>query len=265
MTKEERHSIIVETLLRHDTISVSELSALLDVSAVTIRKDLTELEKANKLYRSHGKAILINPYINNRSVNEKEKLAPETKLKIGMKAASLIAKDDSIILASGTTIHALARSIRPINKLTVISASLQASEILAANSDIEVIQLGGVLRHSSLSTVGKHAEIMLRDFACSKVFLGVDGIDLDFGITTTDVREADLNKMMMQTAQKTIVMADSSKFRRRGFSRIAAIDDIDIIITDSSIPDRIAQGIESLGIELLIADDSPVGMNLGLK
>ena len=71
MTKDERHKLIIDTLMMHESIQVSDLSLLLDVSAVTIRKDLTELEKLNKLYRSHGRAILINPYINNRSVNEK--------------------------------------------------------------------------------------------------------------------------------------------------------------------------------------------------
>ena len=255
MTKEERHSLIIDTLIKHESIMVSDLSSLLAVSAVTIRKDLTELEKENKLYRSHGKAILINPYINNRSVNEKEKLSREEDKLIGKAAASLITKDDSVIIASGTTVLAMARSIRPIHKLTVISASLQVSEILGSNEAIEIVQLGGSLRHSSLSTVGKYAEAPLADFSCSKLFLGVDGIDLEFGITTTDIREADLNKAMMRSAQKTIVLADSSKFRRRGFSKIANMDEIDLIITDSRISDKLAQRIESLGIELTIVPD----------
>lgn len=253
MTKEERHELILETLIKHESVQVSDLSTLLEVSAVTIRKDLTELEKENKLYRSHGKAILINPYINNRSVNEKEKLASDEKNHIGKTAAAMITKDDSIIIASGTTVHALARNIRPIHKLTVISASLQVSEILANNEAIEIIQLGGTLRHSSNSVVGKYAEGILSSFCCSKLFLGVDGIDLEFGITTTDVREADLNKEMMRIAQKCIVLADSSKFRRRGFSKIANIEEVDIIITDAGIPDSIARRIEEMGIELVIA------------
>ncbi len=254
MTKEERHELILETLIKHESVQVSDLSTLLEVSAVTIRKDLTELEKENKLYRSHGKAILINPYINNRSVNEKEKLATDEKNHIGKTAAAMITKDDSIIIASGTTVHALARNIRPIHKLTVISASLQVSEILSNNEAIEIIQLGGTLRHSSNSVVGKYAEGILSSFCCSKLFLGVDGIDLEFGITTTDVCEADLNKEMMRIAQKCIVLADSSKFRRRGFSKIANIEEVDIIITDAGIPDSIARRIEEMGIELIIAE-----------
>lgn len=254
MTKEERHSLIIETLLKHESIPVSNLSMLLDVSTVTIRKDLTELEKGNKLYRSHGRAILINPYINNRSINEKETLARNEKHLIGRYAASLVDPDDSIIIASGTTVLAMARCINPKHRLTVISASLKVSDLLGANSSIEVVQLGGVLRTSSLSTVGKFAEQSLKEFSCSKVFLGVDGIDLDFGITTTDIRESDLNKVMMRTAQKTIVLADSSKFRRRGFTKIANLEDIDLIITDSNIPDKIAANIEERGVELKVVD-----------
>ncbi len=254
MTKEERHQQILDTLIKHESVQVSDLSALLEVSAVTIRKDLTELERANKLYRSHGKAILINPYINNRSVNEKEKLSTEEKNAIGRAAADMITKDDSIIIASGTTVHALARNIKPRHKLTVVSASLQVSEILANNEAIEIIQLGGTLRHSSNSVVGKYAEQILQNFCCSKLFLGVDGIDLEFGLTTTDVREADLNKEMMRTAQKTIVLADSSKFRRRGFSKIANIEDVDIIITDSGIPSAMACRLEEMGVELVVVE-----------
>lgn len=253
MTKEERHESIIAELIKHESVGVAELSALLDVSAVTIRKDLNELEHANRLYRSHGKAILINPYINNRSVNEKEKLATEEKMLIGQEAASMITRDDSIIIASGTTVHALARKIKPIHKLTVISASLRVSEILAGDEAVDIIQLGGTLRHSSCSVVGKYAESILPGFCCSKLFLGVDGIDLDFGITTTDLREAELNREMMKIAQKTIVLADSSKFRRRGFSKICDLDEIDTIITDAGIPQKIASRLEEMGVKLIIA------------
>ena len=108
MTKEERHSIILDLLMQHNSILVTDLAEHLNVSSVTIRKDLTDLEKEKKLYRNHGKAILINPYINDRNVNEKEKFYIEEKRLIGMQAASLITSKDSILIASGTTMHALA-------------------------------------------------------------------------------------------------------------------------------------------------------------
>lgn len=91
MTKEERQALILELLMQHDSILVTDLATHLNVSSVTIRKDLTDLEREKKLYRNHGKAILIDPYIDNRNVSEKEKLYVEEKRLIGMKAANLIA------------------------------------------------------------------------------------------------------------------------------------------------------------------------------
>ena len=253
MTKEERHEIIIDSLMKYERVQVSELSEMLEVSAVTIRKDLSELEKQGRLYRSHGHAIKRDPYINNRSVIEKEKLMPAQKTLIGAKAAELITADDSIIIASGTTIHAFARCIRPKHHLTAISACLRATEILGTLDDVDIIQLGGILRHSSLSVVGEFAKAPFADCTCSKLFLGVDGIDPDYGITTTDIREAELNKVMMRAAQKVIVLADSSKFMRRGFSKIADINEVDLIITDEGVPNAIRRRLEERGIELIVA------------
>lgn len=253
MTKEERHSFINDILLKQGSIPVSELAERLEVSAVTIRKDLTEMEKESKLYRSHGKAILINPYINNRSVNIKEKINVDEKQLIGHEAAKLITVDDSIILASGTTVHALANNIHTNERLTVVSASLPASMALAQNESINIIQLGGWLRHSSLSVTGQYSKQILNDCSFSKLYMGVDGIDFEYGLTTTDIREAELNRSMMESAQKTIVLADSSKFGRRGFAKICNMEDVDIIITDAGISPQNAAAVEALGIELIIA------------
>ncbi len=255
MTKEERHSEIMENLLKQGSIQVTELADNLQVSSVTIRKDLTNLEKEGKLYRSHGRAILINPFTNNRTVTEKEKLNMDEKRLIGIEAAKLITPNDSIVLASGTTIHALARNIHPESRLTVVTASLQVAEALAPLDNVELIQLGGIVRHTSLSVVGKYAEMILSGFSFSKLYLGVDGIDLEFGISTTDMREAEINRTMMHTAQKTIVLADSTKFGRRGFAKISNIEDVDMIITDNRLPAPIRQQIEAMGIEIVTVDE----------
>lgn len=240
--------------MKEESITVAELAERLDVSQVTIRKDLTELEQANKLYRSHGKAIIINPFTFNRSVNEKEKIAVEQKEAIGREAAKLIDKDDSIIIASGTTIHALARNIKPIHRLTVVSASLPASDILSQDENNDIIQLGGMVRHSSLSVVGQYSKQILENCSFSKLFIGVDGIDFDFGFTTTDMREAELNQQMMRAAQKVIVLADSSKFGKRGFAKIGNIDDIDLIITDAGVSANVINQINDHGIDYIIAE-----------
>jgi DeoR/GlpR family transcriptional regulator of sugar metabolism len=255
MTKEERHSAILDSLLKQGSVLVTDLASSLEVSSVTIRKDLTELEKEGKLYRSHGKAILINPFTNNRTVSEKEKLNTEEKRLIGIEAAKLITPDDSIVLASGTTIHALARNLNPTSRLTVVTASLQAAEALAPLDNVELIQLGGIVRHTSLSVVGKYAEMILSGFSFSKLYLGVDGIDPEFGLSTTDMREAEINRTMMKAAQKTIVLADSTKFGKRGFAKICNAEDVDMIITDNRLPQQVRDQIEEMGIDLVIADE----------
>lgn len=253
MLKKKRQAHIMEVLIKEEAMSVSELAELLDVSSVTIRKDLNELEQAGKLYRSHGKARIINPFTLNRSVSEKEKMAPEQKDAIGREAAKLIDRDDSIIIASGTTVHALARNIKPIHRLTVVTASLQVSVILSQDESNDIIQLGGMLRHSSLSVVGQYSKSILENCSFSKLFIGVDGIDFNYGFTTTDMREAELNQQMMRAAQKVIVLADSTKFGRRGFAKIGNIEDIDMIITDSGINPNIVKQIKEHGIEVIVA------------
>ena len=254
MTKDERQSLILDLLMQQDSLLVTDLSEQLNVSSVTIRKDLTELEKKKKLYRNHGKAILIDPYSENKNVSEKERLYVEEKRLIGAAAAQLVTPRDSILIASGTTVHALARNIHTTDKLTVITASLEVARILANDNNVDIIELGGILRHSSLSVVGKYAESALSDFSCSKLFIGVDGIDLDFGITTTNMMEASLNRVMIQTAQKTIVLADSSKFGRRGFSKICDLEAVDRIITDNGIQPLYLDRLRERGIEVIVVD-----------
>lgn len=254
MTTNKRHIKILEILRQNGSVSVCELSEKLMVSLVTIRKDLSILEQEKLLYRSHGSAILINPYINERPVNEKEKLFRQEKKTIGITAAKLIMPKDSIIIASGTTMSFLAREIDVSESLAVITSSIEVASILASNKNIEVIQLGGFVRSSSVSVVGNFAEKMLENFSCSKLFIGVDGIDLEYGLTTTSSLEASLNRSMIAAAQKMIVLCDSSKFGRRGFGRICGLERIDQIITDSNVSPKIVEQLRELGIEVTLVN-----------
>ena len=246
----ERHNRILALLQQNGSISVVQLAELFKVSEVTIRKDLSFLEQQKKLYRTHGSAILISPYISDRHVNEKEKKNVAEKRAIGAKAASLVAQDDSIIIASGTTMAFLAREIKPVGHLTVITAAVPVTSILSQDTNVDVIQLGGITRSSSVSVVGPFAEQMLG----SKLFVGVDGIDLEFGLTTTNMLEAALNRVMMNAAQKVIVLADSSKFGRRGFSKICDLEAVDRIITDNGIQPLYLDRLRERGIEVIVVD-----------
>ncbi len=251
MTLLERHSLILELLREFGKVDVADLSSRLKVSAVTIRKDLDLLEEKKLLYRTHGGAILADPYIATKKVSEKEKLRPEVKRRIGLKAVELLSPQDALIIASGTTVQAFARCIENM-KLTVITSAMNVAMELLDKPDIEIIQLGGIIRHSSASAVSEYAIRMLDNFSCSKLFLGVDGIDPEYGLSTTHIQEACLNQAMIAAATKTIVLADSSKFGRRGFSKICNMSDIDRVITDSGISPKMLEAIEEQGVKVTV-------------
>ncbi|MGN7823810.1 DeoR/GlpR family DNA-binding transcription regulator [Chitinophaga sp. 22536] len=248
----ERHKFILDKLAEKGYVNVVDLCKELDVSGVTIRKDLKLLEDKALLFRSHGGASINNPYTNDKPVNEKEKLRSEEKNNIGLAAAALIAPNDAIIIASGTSVLALAKNIHPKGHLTVITGALNVALELIRIPDVEVIQLGGQLRTSSSSVTGPYAEKILEDFSCSKLFLGVDGIDLEFGLTTSNIMEAHLNQKMIATVQKIIVLADSTKFGKRGFGRICGLEDVDEVITDTGISPHLVKAMEDMGIKVTI-------------
>jgi DeoR family transcriptional regulator, aga operon transcriptional repressor len=248
----ERHQHILQKLKKEGSVNVVDLCNELSVSSVTIRKDLKLLEDKDLLFRTHGGGTLTNPYTVDRPVIEKAKIHSGEKTGIGEAAARLIEPNDCILIASGTTVVSLAKSLRPNGNLTVVTAALNVALELIHHQGIEVIQLPGIIRKTSSSVAGNYAEKMLEDFSFSKLFLGVDGIDPEFGLTTTNMMEAQLNKKMIGVAQKTIVLADSSKFGKRGFGRICGLEDVDQVITDRNISEHMVETLRGLGIEVNI-------------
>ena len=248
----ERHRLILEILNKEKHLGVLDLCDILDVSAVTIRKDLKFLEQKGLLHRTHGGASLENPYINEKTVIDKEKISVEEKNGIAQMAATRIVENDSIMIASGTSVQALSKFIKAKNKLTVITSSLHVVLQLINDSNIEILQLGGYIRHSSASVIGNYAVYILNNISCSKLFLGVDGIDLEYGLSTTNLEEAELNKKMLNAAQKVIVLADSSKFGKKSFARICDLSQVDELITDGGISNTIMKKLEEKDIKVTV-------------
>ena len=252
----ERYQYILRKLNERGFVKVQNLSKELKVSFVTIRKDLKNLEDRKLLFRTHGGATSTNLYTDiphPRPLEDKEKTNIDAKRKIAKVASLLLEKNDTIIIASGTTVIEFARNINPQSSLTILSATLNVSEILTKYPKVEAIQLGGIVRKSSNSVIGSFAEKMLAELMCNKLFIGVDGIDLNYGLTTTSAMEASLNKIMIEAAQKVIVLADSSKFGRKSFGKICELDKVDILITDDLIKDEFKKSLEERGIEVVVA------------
>jgi DeoR family transcriptional regulator of aga operon len=248
----QRHKVILSELEKEGFIRVQELSERLEVSEVTIRKDLKELESRKLLFRSHGSASPLSSLINDRHIDEKAKVQVEEKIRIGAAANQLLKHDDRIIIASGTTLLTFAQQITITDPLTVITSSVNVALTLFYKPNVEVIQLGGTMRKSSASVIGPNAESFLSELMCNKLFIGVDGIDLDFGLTTSNIGEAHLNQYMINAAQEVIILADSSKFGKRGFGKICDFNKIHHIITDKNAPQSAVQIIREKGITVTL-------------
>lgn len=248
-----RHKYILNELNKNGTIRVTEMAEKLNVTKVTIRKDLKALENKGLLYRVHGSASSVNPHAADVNVNIKDQINSVAKHQIAIEAAKLIQENDSIMIGSGSTIHAFAEAIQPVQHLNVVTLSLKTAILLNEQDNIDVIQLGGKLNKNSMSVRGDYTVAGLQDLVCSKLFIGVDGIDPEYGITAATIEEAQLTQKLMAKSSKVIILADSSKFGKRGFGRICSIEDTDIIITDDSIPEQYISLIEGAGVDLIIS------------
>lgn len=254
MKQNERHQYILDKLKVLGHVYVNDLSQDLNVSPVTIRKDLSLLENKALLYRIHGGASLTDPYIQDRLISEKIQLNYNEKLALAQQAKTYIKPGDSLIIGSGTTMAILAKQIKSINNLTIITASLAVAMELNENPSHQVIILGGPLRTSSHSSIGSFAELMLEDYVCKKLFLSVDGLNFHHGLTTANVQEARLNRKMMEQCDQIFLLADQHKIGKTSLGKIARLDRIDHLITNHPTSEKTKEKLLSYGFAIDFID-----------
>lgn len=250
----ERRTEIVNVVNQNGKARVEDLAAQFNVSTVTIRSDLSFLEKHGYLVRSHGAAIPNTGVIAELSVQEKRHKNLGVKTLIGQAAAKLIQDGDTVILDSGTTTREIAIGLKSRENVIVMTNGLDVAMELASAPGIEVLMSGGVLRKNALSFSGSQAESSLKNYRFDKVFLGVDGFDLRAGITTHNEQEASLNRLMCKISEQVIAVADSTKFGQRSCHMIREFGNIDILITDSQIPEDYLQGLRDMKVEIIIVE-----------
>ena len=249
----ERHQFILQRLKERGNVTIQELSDLMEVSGVTIRKDLKLLEDKNLLFRTRGGGSITNPYAFEKPIDEKALIHADEKQKIAKAALELIGQYDSVIIGSGSTVFELARCLHPTEKLTVITPAVKVAAELSSRTQVEVLQLGGLIRPNSSSVVGSFAEKMLDNLSCGLLFVGVDGIDFDFGLSISNLAETSLNQKMIDAAQTVVVLADSSKFGKRGIGKIGNLDQIHYLITDSGVSAETVSDLEERGVKVIVA------------
>ncbi|MEO5998393.1 MAG: transcriptional repressor AgaR [Chitinophagaceae bacterium] len=248
----KRRVLILQKLGLEGQVDVNALSKELDVSEVTIRNDLTKLEEKKMLIRARGGAIKLDGVGKDFHLADKNKQHYEEKKRIGEAAAALIEDNDTIILDSGTTTIEIAKHLSKVKHLTIITNALNVANEVAEFENTNVIIPGGFLRKNSLSLIGAAASENFKNYFCDKLFLAVDGFSTIHGLSTPNVDEAHLNRIMIEIAKKVIVVADSSKFLRRSLAYIAPVSKVDTVVTDSGILPEDQKKLENAGIEVII-------------
>lgn len=253
MGKELRKEAILSLLQTEQSVSVQDLSARFDTSAVTIRKDLAELEQAHLLTRTHGGAILKKEHAAAAAAADTSSLAErQSKIAVVSKlAAAYIQEDSRIYLSSGVTCYEIARLLEN-RHMTVITGGIDAAQLMAGMHSLEVYLPGGKItkttNHCMLS--GEWYLRSLDDIRVNQAFISISGIDMD-GYSVANPSELLHMDKLKEISDETIVVADSTKFDHKSFLIAEPLDYVDTVITNRDIPDNYRQYFSAHGIKLI--------------
>ena len=253
MIAEERRAILLKELNDNGYIQATELAERLHLSAATIRRDFSVLEKQGLCFRKRGGAIrsaqgvtLELPY----ETKQSQRIAE--KKRIAEAAAKLVQDGDTLILDAGSTTYTLALLLLSKQRITVVTNDLQIACKLASNPNIRLICTGGIARASVYTLQGSQAETFIKDLSVDKTFIGADAIHSDHTVTNVNFEEVPIKQAMLRAAKQVFLVADSTKFEKTGFVKVCDLSDADAIITDSGIPkDKLAQ-YKSLGLNVIV-------------
>jgi DeoR family transcriptional regulator of aga operon len=253
MLNEERRRVILDMMQHDGRVLVADLAQHFQTSQVTIRKDLEILHLRGLIHRTHGGALPTRQgALEDPTLREKEKLYRKEKHSIATAAARLVAEGQVVILDSGTTTTEIARVLRNFKNLTIVTNAVNIAAELA-NSSLEIILTGGTVRKNSFSLVGPIAEETLHRLSADILFLGVDGFDVQYGLSTPNLQEAKVNRVMVEIAKRTVATCDSSKFGRRSLSLIVEPSALHHVITDHGIRKADMKALKRAGIEVTLA------------
>ncbi len=251
----QRQMLIVEEIRRRGAVRVSELTELLEVSDMTIRRDLDVLAASGLVDKVHGGATARGrPSTDEPGFEAKSHRQLREKEAIAQAASGLVQPGQAIALTAGTTTWRLAHHLLHVPDLTVVTNSIQVANVLhaALRPDLTVVLTGGV-RTPSDALVGPVAMTTLRSLHVDTLFMGVHGMTADAGFTTPNLLEAETNQALIHSAERVVVVADHTKWGVRGLSRIARLDQADALVTDGGLPRDARTVIAEHVTELIVA------------
>lgn len=254
MLANQRREKIVELIKEDGSAKVLDLSKLFTVTEVTIRQDLEKLEKDGLIIRTHGGAYLknINDQVQTLSISHQDHL--DKKAAIADKCIAFIESGDTIILDSGSTTTEIAKKLRGFQNLKVITNALNIAILLGAEPGIEVIVTGGEFKPPTLSLTGQKAADFFKGLHAQKLFLATAGVSLKAGLTYPSISDIVLKKAMIDAADITYLVADSTKIGKSAFASLGPVSSVDYIITDAQISNKDLKAFKENEIQLIIAN-----------
>ncbi len=249
---ESRRNQVFDLVIRNRSIKVDELSSILKVSKMTVRRDLARLISRGMIQRVHGGASIRRTEENEPPFMIRSLEMRNEKKAIGIAAADLIPEKSVVIIDVGSTLLELVRNIKAETDVTIITNWLPIVMECSRLREFKVVVLGGEVNLNELSIVGGHSEEILDNYIADVFFMGVGGISTTFGITDFNMEEIRLKKHMMKSTKKVVVLADHSKFDRVGPRRVCDLSSVHMIVTDAGITDEQRRDIEKMGVPLLI-------------
>lgn len=258
MSSLQRQSQIVEILQAKGRISITEICSLFDVSDMTARRDLNEMDRLGLLRRIHGGAVVNLGRSYEPSYQMRSTKNQSAKVHIGTKAAELIYDGDSVALDVGTTTLEIVKELKGKRNLTIVTNSLQIANMVVDNlsleNDARLIMTGGVVRPRELSMIGHMSERAYQEFHVDKAFIGIGGISLEDGLTEYNLDDARIKRILFASAREKIIVADASKFGVTTFASVAPLESVDKIVTDADVPLEIIKKIQDLGVDVIVAN-----------
>ena len=247
----ERQMRIAELLKAEGVVGVSKLSAELGVTEETVRRDLEKLEAQGVLRRTHGGALPVEENNYELSLEERKNKNVEEKKRLAKIAAGYITPGNTIFLDASTTTFYMAREIKNMKNVTVITNSLRVISELIGVEGIKLIAVGGLVSQNQ-SFVGSFAETVIKDnYFASKVFFSSKGIVESAGIMESNEQELGIKRRMIENSSKKFYICDQSKIGNIGFEKLADFSEIDYFITDGEISDEMQEKFDELGIEII--------------
>ncbi len=251
----ERQQRILEKLKEEGAVSVSKLSIEFSVAEETVRRDLEKLEKQEKLLRTHGGAVPVDDNKYEPSLEKRRKINVEGKEKVAVLAAQLISPGETIFLDASTTTYFIARELKKMQNITVITNSLHAIAELSQNKDIKVIGTGGMVGENG-SFVGSIAEDSVREkYVADKIFFSSRGVTADRGVLDSNEQECAMKKCMMTNSCKKIYVCGHTKIGRIGFAKLAEFSELDYFVTESDLDEDWRRRLEEAGVILITPEN----------